>query len=52
MEVGTKPTREAIDNSSDVVDGNREKFVSSTKRTKLSTPIVESDDDNDVIFLD
>jgi len=52
IELGTKPTREAIDNSSDMVDGNHEEFVSSTKRTKLSTPIVESDDDNDVIFLD
>lgn len=52
MELGTKPTREAIDNSSDMVDGNCEEFVSSTKRTKRSTTIVESDDDNDVIFLD
>lgn len=52
MELGRKATREAIDNSSDMVDGNCEEFVSSTKRIKLSTPIVESDDDNDVIFLD
>jgi len=48
---GTKTTREAIDNSSDMVDGDCDDFVSSSKRPKRSSHIVESDDD-DVIFLD
>ena len=51
-EPGTKAIREAIDNSSDMVDGDCDDFVGSTKRTKLSKRFVESDDDSDVIFLD
>jgi len=50
-EPGTKTTREAIDNSSNMVDGDCDDFVSSSKRPKRSSHIVESDDD-DVIFLD
>ena len=50
-EPGTKTTREAIDNSSDMVDGDCDDFVSSSKRPKRSLHIVESDDD-DIIFLD
>lgn len=52
MEPGTKANREAIDNSSDMVDGDCDDFVSSSKRPKRSSHIVESDDDDDVIFLD
>ena len=52
MEPGTQATREAIHNSSDMVDGDCDDFVSSTKRTKRSSQIVESVDDDDVIFLD
>jgi len=52
MEPGTKANREAIDNSSDMVDGDCDDFVSSSKRPKRSSHIVESDDDDNVIFLD
>ena len=52
MEPGTQATREAIDNSSDMVDGDCDDFVSSTKRPKRSSHIIESVDDDDVIFLD
>lgn len=52
MEPGTQATREAIDNSSDMVDGDCDDFVSSAKRPKRSSHIVESFDDDDVIFLD
>ena len=54
MEPGTSSTRKAIDNSSKIVDGDCEDFVSCNKRAKLSTltHIVESDEDDDIIFLD
>ena len=52
MEPGTQSTREAIDNSSDMIDGDCDDFVSNTKRPKRSSHIVESVDDDDVIFLD
>ena len=52
MEPGTKATREAIDNSSGIVDGDCDDFVSCSKRPKRSSHIVESDHDNDIIFLD
>ena len=52
MEPGTKTTNGAIDNSSDMVDGDCDDFVSSSKRPKRPSHIVESDEDDDVIFLD
>lgn len=52
MEPGRKANREAIDNSSRIVDGDCDDFVSCSKRPKRSTHIVESDDNNDIIFLD
>ena len=52
MESGTQATREAIDNSSDMVDGDCDDFVNYTKCPKRSSHIVESVDDDDVIFLD
>lgn len=53
IEPGTKSTREKIDNSSEIVDGDCDDFVSCTKRVKLSTRahIVESDEDDELIIL-
>lgn len=53
IEPGIQATRVAIENSSDMLDGDCEDFVSSAKRPrKRSSHTVESVDDDDLIFLD